>query len=278
MERELVFVGLSSALAICATWTVAIATFRSRRAAVTSEVGAFWRVVAPVLAAAAVLAFFVGWAVQEPDPADEWLEAGFWGLSAATAIVVLRATARGLSALRIPPGLPVGVVGLFRPRVVVSEAFGRGVDESVLRAALAHEAAHVRHRDPLRIWLVAFATDLQWPLPGARSRFESWLLALEVERDDEALARGATRGALAEAILAAARLTRGPTRTAVAAVGSEPGVALRMRRLLGGGARPRVRDDRRWAPWVVGSGLLFVAWLGHGWGDALLAVLPGVGR
>ena len=77
-------------------------------------------------------------------------------------------------------------VALLRPRVVVCETFGAQLDEHALAAALAHEQAHARHRDPLRIWLAQIVTDLQWPLSGARARFEQWLFALELARDEEA--------------------------------------------------------------------------------------------
>lgn len=280
MALELVFFGLSTALAVCALWTVAALSHLARRSnADSSERVAFWLVVAPVAAAGFVLAFFAGWAAQEPDPSDEWLKVGLWCLSALTVLASARAALRAIRALRIPPGLPIGTVGLLSPRIVVSPDFEAATDEAGLRAALAHEAAHRRHRDPLRIWLVALATDLQWPLPGARARFDSWLVALEVERDEEALAAGADRGALAGAILAAAKLAgRGARGAAVASAGAEPGVAVRVRRLLRGERSAPRPTSRRWSVVFLCTGALAMAWLGHGWGDALLAVLPGIGR
>ncbi|MGH8303675.1 MAG: hypothetical protein ACRET5_19695, partial [Steroidobacteraceae bacterium] len=75
----------------------------------------------------------------------------------------------------------------------------------VIRAALAHERAHALHRDPLRIWLAQWVTDLQWPWPGAMLRFERWLDALELARDDEARASGSDGADLAAAVLASIR-------------------------------------------------------------------------
>ena len=279
MALELIFVGLSTALALCVLWFGAVSMdLVLRRSRARSERSAFWLVVAPVVGAGLVMAFFIGWAAQEPDPSDEWLGAGLWCLSGITMAAIARASIRAARGLRVPSDLAIGTVGLLAPRIVVSCDFERAAGEESLNAALAHEAAHQRHRDPLRIWLVAFAADLQWPLPGARARFDRWLLALEVERDEEALARGADRGALAAAIVAAARLTSRSTGAAVAAAGAEPGVAIRVRRLLRGDSHACVRRPRPWSFAVIGASVLLMSWLGHGWGDALLGILPGVGR
>jgi hypothetical protein len=74
-----------------------------------------------------------------------------------------------------------------------------------MRAALAHERAHVRHLDPLRIWIAQFVTDLQWPWWSAQRRFETWLTALEHARDDEARAEGIDGADLAAALVASIR-------------------------------------------------------------------------
>jgi hypothetical protein len=81
----------------------------------------------------------------------------------------------------------------------------RVLDDRAMRAALAHERAHVRHLDPLRIWIAQFVTDLQWPWSSAQRRFETWLAALEHARDDEARAEGVDGADLAAALVASIR-------------------------------------------------------------------------
>ena len=96
-------------------------------------------------------------------------------------------------------------MGLIQPQVVFAPFLAKRLDDDVIRAALLHERAHVRHRDPLRIWLAQFVTDLQWPWPQAERRLDRWLEALELARDDEARLLGADGAELAKAILASLR-------------------------------------------------------------------------
>lgn len=277
MALELVFLGAATSVAALALWALAGVSIAARSELV-SERAAFWSVVGPVLGAGLAFAFFAGWAIQEPDPSDEWIDRGLFIVAAIVGLVTARAVLRALTSLFGKADVPVGTVGLLRPSVRVTRAFREAVDDETLEAAVAHEEAHRRCYDPLRIWLLALATDLQWPVPGARARFERWLHALEMARDDEALAHGATPGGLASAILAAARLHGARRRTAAAVAGTERGLALRVRRLLRGDAKPRVPSGGRRALALVCAALVAACWLGHAWGEVVLGVLPGVGR
>jgi beta-lactamase regulating signal transducer with metallopeptidase domain len=95
-----------------------------------------------------------------------------------------------------------------RPHIVVAPELAQFLDDRAMRAALAHERAHVRHLDPLRIWIAQFATDLQWPWSSAQTRFEAWLAALEHARDDEARREGVDGADLAAALVASIRFHR----------------------------------------------------------------------
>src|SRR5262249_36567356 len=128
---------------------------------------------------------------------------------------------------------PIATVGLVRPRVVVAEDLCDALDPAALTAALAHECVHVRHRDPLRIWLAQIATDLQWPSPSARRRFERWLASLQLARDEEARVGGASGDDLAAAVVAVARMPWHPLGAAIAGLtGAETSLASRVHRLL----------------------------------------------
>lgn len=175
----------------------------------SAERRAWLRLWLPVMPALMVAAWLCGWALREPDPVHDHLDR--WVLIGACvpfAVVVWRAALRAVWALTREPfdaGTGVCTVGLLRPQILFSPFLAKTLDDDMIDAAWRHEQAHVEHRDPLRIWLAQLATDLQWPWPGARQRFDSWLEALELARDDEARRHGASGTALAAALLSTLR-------------------------------------------------------------------------
>lgn len=167
---------------------------------------ATWRAVwMPVVPAAIALSMLLGWASMEPANA-ELLPAPIIGLSALFAIIWARALIRAANAARQRRSqMAAGTVGLWRPRIIVAAEFVTRLDADEVRAVYAHEAAHARHRDPLRIWLAQLVTDLQWPWPGARRRFDEWRRVLELARDEEARDDGIDGADLASAVLVGAQ-------------------------------------------------------------------------
>src|SRR5262249_27136200 len=142
-----------------------------------------------------------GWALVEPEPAEPAPPVLFLA-ALPFALVFMRALWRALrSATTSYNCTAIATVGLLRPRIVVSPHLAEVLDASAMAAALAHEAAHVRYRDPLRLWLAQFGTDLLWPWPMAESRLRAWRQALELARDEEARLGGVTGPDLAAAIL-----------------------------------------------------------------------------
>jgi Zn-dependent protease with chaperone function len=131
--------------------------------------------------------------------------------------------------LRIVPGLPspAFTAGLFSPCVYVAEELAGRLSEAELAAVLAHEAAHVRRRDPLRLSLLrALACTLFW-IPALRR------LADDIGDEAEVLADDAAAGekplVLASAILALAQWPQGAMRESWP---SESAVGLQRRDLL----------------------------------------------
>lgn len=286
MDLWLVFPVLAFSLFGAAVWASSLCQLEpdeSRKWIEFSEARAWWRLMQPLAAGALVVAFLAGWALREPDPADERVAFEPCLLAGLVGAIVLRALFRATHSVLLARSLqaPIATVGLFRCRVVVSDAFKKAADEKVLDAALAHEAAHIRRRDPLRIWLAQLAADLQWPIPHGHRRFRNWALALEMQRDDEAVLDGASATALAESIIVAARLRTYPGAQPIARItGQGDGLALRVRRLLTDEtASPP--SGTRWHWWVRTSCLAAIvgaAMLGAAYGDSLLLLLPGVGR
>lgn len=161
----------------------------------------------PVVPAFVVAAWLGGWTLTESDPVHDRL--GAWALYVAWApfaAIFGRAAARAVWALlRTAPDSGAATIGLIHPHTVFPPLLAKQLDDTELSAALAHEQAHALHRDPLRIWLAQLLTDLQWPWPWAQRRLQTWLVALELARDEEAREKGIDGADLAAAVLASVR-------------------------------------------------------------------------
>ncbi len=247
MEREtlvtmlLMFFG-GCALQALAVWPGALPAARDADAL---EREAWIRVCLPAVPMLLIGAWLVGWALTQPDPVRDRLDpivvVALW---LPFGLLFLRALLRAVWALlREPPECGVSTVGLMTPQVVFSPFLARQLDETGIRAALAHERAHGRHRDPLRIWIAQLITDLQWPWPRARRRLEVWLETLEWARDEEARRHGVEGQDLAAAVLASVRFLGKPGPRAVLA-----GTQLAHARLLGDGQTLQRRVGRLLAP------------------------------
>ncbi|MGH8298134.1 MAG: hypothetical protein ACRES6_02480 [Steroidobacteraceae bacterium] len=249
MERESLLAVLIILLGGLALQPFASWPWRGARGASPAELERrswlrLWYPLVPVLL---VAAWLCGWALSEPDPVPD--VPGRWMFVLACvpfALLSGRALARSAWALmRTPLDCGVSTVGLIQPQVVFSPFLAKQLDDGVIRAALAHERAHAAHRDPLRIWVGQLVTDLQWPWPGAQRRFDAWLDALELARDDEARTHGADGGELAAAVLASVRyLTRIEPRAALLSSGTQ----LAHARLVGDSRALRERVSRLLAP------------------------------
>jgi hypothetical protein len=219
---------------------------------------ALWWPIAPALT---VAAWLCGWALSQPDPVPAHVGLLIFVAAAPFAIVGSRAVARAAWSLCHSPRVyGIVTVGLLRPRIVVAPELVKTLDEYAMQAALAHERAHVRHRDPLRIWLAQFVTDLQWPLSPANRRFTSWLSALEHARDDEARAGGVEGADLAAAVLGSLRFQLGIDAAAAAAtlIGQPEALPARIARLLLPLAESR--PDQK-PPYLLVAGGLAMIWL-----------------
>jgi beta-lactamase regulating signal transducer with metallopeptidase domain len=90
--------------------------------------------------------------------------------------------------------------GLVFPKVIISSGMLELLDEGELTAVLAHEAAHVRRRDPARALAVRCAANALFYLPLARHLSKKALVASELGADSVA-AMVAGRPALVRALL-----------------------------------------------------------------------------
>jgi Zn-dependent protease with chaperone function len=148
--------------------------------------------------------------------------------------------------LRVVGGLPspAFTAGWIRPRIYLAACLPDRLTSAELEAVIAHEAAHARRRDPLRLSLLRFLACMLFWLPAIGRLAEDVADEAEVRADDYA-----TRGrplALAAAILALAQWVR-PARTSHHQVGFDERDLLdrRVRRLAGEDVAPRSRLTRR---------------------------------
>ncbi len=284
MSRELVLATmvlvLCGAGAWLASWIPAAREPGERRewSGRQLEARAWRRIWMTLLPAGIALATMFGWALQEPGVTDELLLPTAALVVAPLGLLWIRCALRACVALRRPREMPpISTVGLWRPRVVVAEDLDGALDPAALRAALAHERAHVRHRDPLRIWLAQIATDLQWPSPSARRRFEHWVTALELARDEQARLDGAAGEDLAAAVVAVARMPWRRRGAAMAGLtGAETSLASRVHRLLAP-VPPEGARRSLLLPLAVLALLVASVVIGAAYGDYVLRAMPFIG-
>lgn len=221
----------------------------------------------PLFPGALGLSAVVGWLIVEP-PVAERLPPFVIALATPTLIVVGRALVRAVKAAFPPPVHAAATLGLVSPRVVVAPSFARHLDERVQHAVVAHELAHARNRDPLRLWIAQVVADLQWPAPSARMRLELWREALELARDEEARAHVEGED-LAAGVLSAARLGCANSFTVAGVVAPSP-LRRRIERLL---APLPVRKPARasFSPYALSIAALAVALhAGMRWGETVV--------
>lgn len=271
MDRELVLAILALAvgglaLELCGWWPAAVT--RSKPSSGRHVERLAWRRIwGPLLPTAMVLASLAGWALVEPEAAEP-VPARLILVALPFAMLLVRAAARSLRAMLPVDRTPLAAtLGFVRPRVVISARLIAALDEPALNAARAHEEAHARHRDPVRIWLAQLATDLQWPWPAAARRFRTWLLAMEVARDEEARAEGVEGADLAAAVLAAVRL-EGAAPPVTGLTGDPAGLRERVERLLAplSSDEPRLPSPR----WLLPLALACAVAMGALFGEALV--------
>lgn len=96
---------------------------------------------------------------------------------------------------------PLTLVGVCRPRVLVSEAAVSLLSREELHIALKHEIAHVRSRDNLKKLIFRFS-----PFPGMAKLEGAWSQAAELAADDAAVSNLDDAVDLAAALVKLSRL------------------------------------------------------------------------
>jgi hypothetical protein len=182
------------------------------------------------------------------------------------------------------PTPSMSLVGLIRPKLLVTRSLVDLLTRDELAAAIAHEAGHHGSRDNLKRLAMRATPDALSVLGACRLLEREWALAAEQAADAHA-ARDRARGlALASALLKVARLTPpDPAGALVSPLVGGRAVASRVSRLVEPAGEPRRRSLLARAA-VVASGLtaagLAVASYGpllesvHNISEVLVRVLP----
>jgi hypothetical protein len=114
----------------------------------------------------------------------------------------------------------VGVVGLRRPRLLISAGALVELDDHELTAALAHERAHIRRRHRYVLVYAELCGAIARVLPGTQSALNELAFQLERDADRSALAGRVDRQALVGAIRKASPISRHGDHLVVALGGS----------------------------------------------------------
>lgn len=164
-----------------------------------------------------------------------------------------------LQFVRVVPGLPTPAftAGWIRPLIYVSGELDSALSVDQLAAIVAHEDAHRRRRDPLRLSLLRFLACVLFYLPALRRLADDMADEAEIDADDEAACRCVEPLVLASAIV---DLASYPGLPATAAVGFQRPELLerRVRRLAGEDAAVRTHVTGR--SLGVAAALLVAVW------------------
>ena len=142
------------------------------------------------------------------------------------------------------------LAGIFKPRLLISEAALHLLSHDQLAVALRHERAHRASHDNLKRLLILLAPSM---FPGLKMLEQAWVKSAEWAADDRAAGGDAHRSAaLAEALVSVARLQTGVAmpRLVTSLVEADEDLSLRVDRLLESGpvdeSKPRFGAIALW--------------------------------
>jgi Zn-dependent protease with chaperone function len=177
----------------------------------------------------------------------------------------------GVRAFEIPLEAPMmALIGVFRPRLIVTRGVVDALSDDELRASVAHEVGHLRAWDNLKRLAMRAAPDLLAGTRTAAAIETRWASAAEHAADGAAGRDTETRCALASALVKVARLTPRATPIAepISTLVDGGDIASRVRQLLDDDApAPRRRSMRR-----ISIGVLIAAAFALAYGPLLLMV------
>ena len=295
--------------------TTAVIALLSPR--LTARAGAaspgFWlalRLAPAALSLAFVAAVFLpSYWRYEPREFVEGFDLTLTTLAALALVVVAAATSRGASAWRRAerrtaawmragrplalPGTPMpafvidaeapvmALVGVLRPRLLITQPVLDALTGEELGAAAAHELGHWRAFDNLKRLAMCAAPDLLFATAAARALERRWAAASEHAADRGAGDTGQARCALASALVKVARLTPPVTSLAepISALIDGGDITARVHHLLDDAPPAAVCRPGRWLALAIPAAVLAAGYapllrLVHGATEILVNGLP----
>ncbi|MFF2407600.1 M56 family metallopeptidase [Streptomyces sp. NPDC058092] len=149
--------------------------------------------------------------------------------------------------------------GLLFPRVAISSGLVTLATERELTAVLAHEAKHVRSRDPLRALIAGLLTAHHFTLPLLGHLRAGFAVDRELAADRQAVARCGT-SAVAGALLKVSDMPDWAVTAPISGMGATELFDARITRLEAG-LPPRPAPPARWRVAVSLAGIAAYAWL-----------------
>ncbi|WP_261303175.1 M56 family metallopeptidase [Paenibacillus andongensis] len=80
-------------------------------------------------------------------------------------------------------------IGLWKPRMILSSGLMDMLDPNELRAVIEHEKCHMRHRDPLAIFLLSMISKSMWYIPIFAWMADKYPIMIELRADKFAIAQ-----------------------------------------------------------------------------------------
>jgi Zn-dependent protease with chaperone function len=187
-----------------------------------------------------------------------------------------------IPAFAIDAAPPVmALVGVLRPRLLITQPVLDALTDEELRAASAHEAGHWRASDNLKRLAMRAAPDLLSATAAARALERRWVMAAERAADRAAGESGRERCALASALVKVARLTPPSVSIAepISALLDGGDITARVQRLLEDAPPAETRRAARWLAVPVAAAALALGYAPllrfvHGVTEILVNTLP----
>jgi Zn-dependent protease with chaperone function len=175
----------------------------------------------------------------------------------------------------------MALVGVLRPRLLITRPVLDALTGEELRAACAHEVGHWRAFDNLKRLAMRAAPDLLSATTAARAIERRWVAASEHAADRVAGDSGRARCALASALVKVARLTPPATSIAepISALVDGGDITSRVHRLLDDAPAAEPRRAARWLALAIPAAALAITYspilrIVHGVTEVLVNGLP----
>jgi Zn-dependent protease with chaperone function len=168
-----------------------------------------------------------------------------------------------MAAFAIDADAPVmALVGVLRPRLLITRPVLDALTDEELRASVAHELGHWRACDNLKRLAMRAAPDLWFAAGSARSMERRWAAASELAADRGAGESERERCALASALVKVARLTPPgtPIDEPISALVDGGDITARVQRLLDDSPSDAGRRSPRWLALAITAPALILAY------------------